>query len=329
MKAIRFDECGDYSKLRLVEVPEPERANDREMLVEITAAGINPIDNGIRFGWIQFAKGPPLVPGVEGVGRVVEPGASELPVGTRVMFTGRYGVFEDGTWRERVWVAPEAAIPVPDNLTDAQAAAVPVAYQTAQHALMAGGFRPGQAVLAPAIGSAVGNAAVQLARAQGAARVITTAGSAEKARRALELGYQDVIDLSARNLRDGVQQITGGAGIDLVVDVLGGDFTRDAVSLLGRNGAVVLVGLVTGMETTINLVNLLTNSGRLIGWQFFNQLEDSPESFKEAYNTFVPLIVSGKIVPHVARTFPLAEAPEAQRFQAEAHPFGKVVLTLP
>src|SRR5262245_8193230 len=116
MKAIRFDAHGSFDELRLVEVPDLDREPGRGRVPgRVTDAGINPLDHGGRLGWVPFAKGPPLVPGIEGVGTVMDPGSSSLKEGTRVMFTGRYGVFHDGTWQEQVWVSPEAAIPVPST----------------------------------------------------------------------------------------------------------------------------------------------------------------------------------------------------------------------
>lgn len=326
MKAIRFEEYGDYDKLCLVDVPDPPRPDDRHVLVEMIAAGVNPLDNGVRLGWIPFAKPPPLVPGIEGVGRVLDAGRSGLPEGARVMFTGRFGVFHDGTWQQRVWVPNDHAVVVPEAITAEQAAAVPVAYQTAQQALTAGSFRVGQVVLVPAVGSAVGNAGVQLARAQGAAMVITTAGSTAKAEEARRLGYDTVIDLSKEELRSGLQRLAGKSGIDLVIDPLGGEITRAALAGLGRNGTLVLVGLMAGMSATIDLGDVMENRKRLIGWQFFHVLEESPKSFADAWSQIIPLLATGKVSPLVARVFPFTQAAEAQRFQAEGRPFGKVVL---
>ena len=151
MKAISFERYGYYDQLRLKEVPAPEPA-DGEVLVRMTAAAVNPLDHTVRLGYFPRAKEPPLVLGNEGVGIVERPGASGLEEGTRVMMTGTYGVTRDGTWQEYVATGAGEVVPVPDGLTDAEAAAVPVAYLTARIALKVGGFSPGQSVLAPGVG---------------------------------------------------------------------------------------------------------------------------------------------------------------------------------
>ena len=123
MKAIQFKQFGEYSQLQLVDLPQPE-AKDGQVLVRMTAAAINPLDNTVRLGYFPMAKQPPLVLGNEGAGIVVEPGNSELAVGTRVMFTGAYGVLHDGVWQEYMAAQPQELLPVPEGISDVEAAAV-------------------------------------------------------------------------------------------------------------------------------------------------------------------------------------------------------------
>src|SRR6202012_2633642 len=122
-----------------------------------------------------------LVLGKEGSGVIQDGGDSGLGVGSRVMFTGPYGVGENGAWQEWLLVKPEHLALVPDAIDDVVAASIPVAYLTAQLALTLAGFKPGMTVLAPGIGGSVGNATYQLAKAQGAGKVISTAGGTAKA----------------------------------------------------------------------------------------------------------------------------------------------------
>src|SRR6266481_5259330 len=139
------------------------------------------------------------------------------------MFTGRYGVAENGAWQEWLLMRPEHLALVPDAIDDTIAASLPVAYLTAQITLTLAGFKPGITVLAPGIGGSVGNATYQLARAQGAGKVISTAGSAAKVAKARELGFEDVIDLTSEGLAEGVRRIT--AGVDIVIEGIGGTVT--------------------------------------------------------------------------------------------------------
>jgi NADPH2:quinone reductase len=187
-----------YGGLRQVELPTPQPAKDR-VLVRVTAAGVTPLEYTVLSGGHPRAKAP-LVLGNEGAGVIEDAGDSGLAVGSRVMFTGPYGVGENGAWQEWLLVRPEHLALVPDAIDEVVAASLPVAYLTAQVTLTLAGFKPGMTVLAPGIGGSVGNATYQLARAQGAGKVISTAGSAAKAAKARELGFEDVVDLTTVNL---------------------------------------------------------------------------------------------------------------------------------
>src|SRR5713226_2730994 len=227
MRAIEVQTFSGYGGLRQVELPKPQLAKSR-VLVRVTAAGVTPLDYTILSGGHPRAKAP-LVLGNEGAGVIEDAGDSGLAVGSRVMFTGPYGVRENGSWQDWLLVRPEHLAFVPETISDVVAASLPVAYLTAQVTLTLAGFAPGKTVLAPGIGGSVGNATYQLARAQGAGKVISTAGSTAKAERAHALGFADVIDLTKEGLADGVRRITAGAGADVVVDSIGGSLTGEAL----------------------------------------------------------------------------------------------------
>src|ERR1700678_1987717 len=191
MRAIEAETFSGYGGLRQAELPVPQSAGDT-VLVRVTAAGVTPLDHTILSGGHPRAK-PPLVLGNEGAGVIEDAGDSDLAVGSRVMFTGPYGVGENGAWQEWLLTRPEHLALVPEAIEDVVAASLPVAYLTAQITLTLAGFKPGMTVLAPGIGGSVGNAAYQLARAQGAGRVMSPAGRGGKAARARELGCEDGI----------------------------------------------------------------------------------------------------------------------------------------
>src|SRR5580704_17565121 len=230
MQAIQASTFSGYGGLRQIEFPYPQPASDR-VLVRVTAAGVTPLEYTVLSGGHPRAKAP-LVLGNEGAGVIEDAGETGLAVGSRVMFTGPYGVGENGAWQEWLLVRPEHLAHVPDAIDDVVAASIPVAYLTAQVTLTLAGFKPGMSVLAPGIGGSVGNATYQLARAQGAGKVISTAGSAAKAVRACELGFEHVIDLTAEGLTDGVRRITAGTGVDIVIESIGGSVTSGALSCL-------------------------------------------------------------------------------------------------
>ena len=208
MRAMRAESFTGYGGLKLVEVPRPRRADGR-VLVRITAAGVTPLDHTILSGEFPLATAP-LILGNEGAGVVEDPGDSVFSEGARVMFTGPYGVAGDGTYSEWIAVRDEDLCIIPDTIDDATAGGMPVAYLTAQITLTRAGFEPGKTVLAPAIGGAAGNAVTQLARAQGAAKAVSTTTNPAKAEQARALGFDKVIDLSAESLTDGVARLTGG-----------------------------------------------------------------------------------------------------------------------
>src|SRR6195256_6150667 len=226
MRAMRAEGFTGYKDLKLVDIPKPA-VSDGRALVRITAAGVTPLEHTILSGGYPRAKAP-LVLGGEGAGVVEEGGGTAFPAGSRVMFTGPYGVSENGTYSEWLVVRKENLCLIPDNIEDLSAAGVPVAYLTAQMTLSLAGFAPGKTVLSPAIGGSVGNAVTQLAKAQGAKHAISTTTNHSKAQQARSLGFDEVIDLSVEKLSDGVRRITEGYGADIVIDAMGGE-------ILGRS----------------------------------------------------------------------------------------------
>src|SRR5258707_1698887 len=165
MRAIEAKTFSGYGGMRQTELPRPQPAKDR-VLVRVTAAGVTPLEYTVLSGGHPRAKAP-LVLGNEGAGVIEDAGDSRLALGSRVMFTGPYGVGENGTWQEWLLVRPEHLAIVPDVIDDVVAASVPVAYLTAQITLTLAGFKPGMTVLAPGIGGAGGGARYQPTRAAG------------------------------------------------------------------------------------------------------------------------------------------------------------------
>jgi NADPH2:quinone reductase len=304
MQAIEAKTFSGYGGLRQTELPKPQPAKDR-VLVRVTAAGVTPLDHTILSGEHPRAKAP-LVLGNEGAGVVEDAGESDLAVGSRVMFTGPYGVGENGAWQEWLLVRPEHLALVPDAIDDVVAASLPVAYLTAQVTLTLAEFKPGMTVLAPGIG-----------------KVISTAGGAAKAARARELGFEDVVDLTAEGLAEGVRRITAGKGVDIVIESIGGTVTSEALSSLGLGGVLITLGYSAGRKTTIDVTDLIWKRARMAGFSLFAQ---SPTAIATAWRDILPLIVGGSVKPIVEQVYPFGEASEALRHLIEDRPFGKVVL---
>ena len=321
MRAIEAKSFSGYGGLQLTELPRPQPAKDR-VLIRVTAAGVTPLDYTILSGAHPRAKAP-LMLGNEGAGVIEDAGDSGLAVGSRVMFTGRYGVSENGAYQEWLLARADDLALVPAAIYDVVAASLPVAYLTAQVTLTLAGFKPGMTVLAPGIGGSVGNATYQLARAQGAGKVISTAGSAAKAAKARELGFENVVDLTAEGLAEGVRRITAGKGVDIVIESIGGTVTSETLSSLGLGGVLITLGYSAGRKTTIDVTDLIWKRARMAGFSLFAQ---SPTAIAAAWRDILPLIVSGSVKPIVERVYPFGEAGEALRHLIEDRPFGKVVL---
>ncbi|MBE1493358.1 NADPH:quinone reductase-like Zn-dependent oxidoreductase [Amycolatopsis lexingtonensis] len=329
MRAIQYNEFGDYDVLSSVDVPTPVPA-DGQALVRLTLAGVNPLDDTVRRGKLPAAAVRPLPirPGGFGVGVLTEPGATALPAGTRVVLSGgRYGVGADGTWAEYIAVDPRHVLPIPDDVDDTAAAALTAAtgHLTAYLALTElAGFRPGQSVLAPGVGGGVGQGGVEIARVLGAGAAITTATTTAKAERGRALGFE-VIDLSTESLRDGVHRLTSGRGVDVVLDGVGGPVTGAALGALAVDGTLVSIGYTASTRTEIDVTDLIWKNAHIHGFRF---ALFSPEQINAANTRLLELVARKEITPLVDRVFPLEEAAQAQRHLAEGSPFGRVLLAI-
>ena len=328
MKTIQYQSYGGYSENRLVDLPEPS-LKDGEVLVAMQTVGINPLDNTFRSGNYYGAtpENLPRIGGQTGAGTVVASRSDAFTGGNRVFVRGPgFGIFADGTWREFV-AAPAAGLShIPDAIDDDHAAAylAGAGYLTGYLALTElAKFKPGQTVLAPAIGGAVGMETMQVARRLGASLVISTAGSTQKAKRARAAGYEHVIDLSKESLKAGVLRITEGKGVDVVVDGVSGKLTGEALASLAFGGTAVIAGYAGGREAEVNVTDIIWKAATIRGFTFklFSQ-----ETVAAASAVLLEFLKEGALQPTIDRVFPLSEAPEAVRHLIEDRPFGRVLM---
>src|SRR5579862_1733331 len=269
MRAMRAETFNSYEGLKMVDLPKPA-VSDGRVLLRMTAAGVTPLDHTILSGQFHHSKAP-LVLGNEGAGVVEQGGGTDYPAGSRVMFFGPYGAFEDGTYSEWIAVRKEDLCLIPDNVDDVSAGGLPVAYLTAQVALTRAGFRAGKTVLAPAIGGSIGNAVTQLARALGAKHAMSSTTNHAKAEKAKALGFNEVIDTSLEKLADGVRRITGGYGADIVIDGIGGEVLSEALGALASEGSLTTLGYSASRKTTIDVTNLIVPQASIRGLNMFAQ----------------------------------------------------------
>jgi NADPH:quinone reductase-like Zn-dependent oxidoreductase len=328
VRAIQYREHGGYDRLRAVELSAPEPDNG-QALVRVTYAGVSPLDDTIRAGRMSSAlhKPLPLIPGVGGTGVVV--GETGLAEGTRVLVAGLgLGVSRDGAWREYLAAAPGDLIPIPDRVSDRQAGALDTgvghltAYLTLTELI---DFQPGQSVFAPAVGGAVGMGSMQVARELGASLAISATSRPDKAERARLAGFDNVIDLSRESLSDGVARLTGGKGVDVVIDGVAGPLAGQAIASLARGGQYVSVGYSGGTTATIEVTDLTWKAARAYGFMvgLF-----TPETIHAARLTLLDWLADGRLNPVVSQEFPLKAAAEAQRFLIDDRPFGRVLLAI-
>ena len=324
MKAVVIARPGGPEVLELREVPAP-RPGVREILVRIRAAGINRADILQRMGRYPPPPGAVAdVPGLEYAGEVTElgAGASAWKVGDRVM-----GLVPAGAYAELVAVSEAVAIRVPAGWTFEAAAAVPEAFITAHDALFGQmGLRAGESVLIQAVGSGVGTAAVQLAKAFGA-QTFGTSRKPEKLARARELGLDVAIDSSREDVAEVVKRKTGGRGVDVVLDLVGGPALAGTIAALARGGRMIVVGLSGGRSAPIDLGAVLSKRLTIVGTVLrARTLEEKIAVTADFAREVLPLLEAGMVRPVLERSFRMADAPAAHRRLESDAVFGKLVL---
>ena len=330
-KAIQYSAYGNYEENRLVELDRPQ-PSDGEVLVKMHTVGINPLDNTFRSGHIFFAtrENLPRIGGQSGVGVVVETKTANFKVSDRVFVTGPgFGLLADGTWREFVSAPASGISHVPTGMDDHHAAAYLAGggYLTGYLALTEiAKLKPGQTVLAPAIGSAVGMETIQVARRLGASLTISTAGTTKKAEQARSAGYEHVIDLSKESLKDGVLRVTEGKGVDVVVDGVSGKLTGQALASLAYGGTVVVVGYAGGREAEVSITDIISKAATIRGFTFRLFTKETVAAAREV---LLEYLKEGALQPTIAKVFPLSEAAEAVRYLIEDRPYGRVLMEVP
>ncbi len=324
MRAAVITEPGGPEVFAIREEPDPPFGPE-DALVAVHATALNRADLLQRIGRYP---GPPGtrddVPGLEAAGTVLAVGerVSAWRPGDRVM-----ALLGGGGYGSRVAVHERMLLAVPAPLELTQAAAIPEVFLTAYDALVEQcGLGAGESVLVHAVGSGVGTAAVQIA-AQLGCRVFGTAGSPEKLARARELGLEVGIDYRDQDFAEVVRRETGGRGVDVVLDVVGGEYWSRNVDALALCGRMVVVGTLSGPRTELDLGPLMRKRLRVRGTVLRSRpLEEKAALTQAVSRHLLPLFASGRLRPVVDRTFPLAEVAEAHRYMASNANFGKIVL---
>ncbi|HEX6059599.1 MAG TPA: NAD(P)H-quinone oxidoreductase [Gemmatimonadaceae bacterium] len=324
MRAIVIARPGGPEVLEERERPRPEPGLG-EIRVRVRASALNRADLIQRRGAYPAPAGAPAdIPGLEYAGEVeaVGPGAMLWAPGTRVM-----GIVGGGGHAEYLCVHEREALPVPEGLTWEEAAAIPEVFLTAYDALVRQmGLRVGERLLIHAVGSGVGTAALQLARAAGAL-VIGTSRTASKLERARALGLEHGVDGSRDDWDTRVLALTGGEGVHVVMDLVGGPYTPRSVRALASRGRIVLVGTPAGARAEFDLGLLLRRRASITGTVLrARPHEEKAALAREFADAVLPLFDAGRLRPVIDRVLPFAAIREAHEALERDETFGKVVL---
>ena len=324
MRAIFYQQYGDYEQLQVTERPVPQ-PREGEVVVQMRFAGVSPLDNTLREGHLAVPAFP-FYPGMAGVGVVVSSTLAAFPAETRVAISiiGARGFRREGVWQDFILAEAGDLTLIPEDVSDEDAAALTAGagYLTAYLALKERShFVPGHRVFAPGISGAVGLGTMQIAQALGASQVISTASSTVKAEQGRALGYE-IIDLSQETLREGLARVTNGAGVDVVIDGVAGPLTGQALASLARGGTLINVGYSGGTQSTITVTDLIWKSAHMQGFQFSSFPKETIQAGEQA---IFALLAQGRLKPLVGHVFPLEKAAEAQRHLIEGRSFGRVL----
>jgi NADPH:quinone reductase len=324
MPAIAITRPGGPDVLQPVEiaVPQPKAG---ELLVEVEAAGVNRPDVLQRQGGYPPPPGAPETPGLEIAGRVVKAGEGvrRFKAGDAVC-----ALVAGGGYARYATVHEDNALPVPKGLTMIEAGALPETFFTVwTNVFERGGLKPGEAFLCHGGSSGIGTTAIQLAAAMGA-RVFATAGSDDKCRACEALGAERGINYRTEDFVAVVKEATGGKGVDVILDMVGGPYIARNIQAAARDGRIVNIAFLQGSKAEIDFMPVMLKRLTLTGSTLRIRSVAEKAAIARALETSVwPLIEAGKIAPQIFRTFPLHEAAAAHALMESSAHIGKIVLT--
>lgn len=325
MKAVVCRELGLPEKLALVEDwPEPS-VGEHDVLVEVKAAGLNFPDVLMIQGKYQYQPQMPFITGGEFAGVVAAVGAKvcRFKVGDKVLSAGNSGAF-----CERIAVPESNAFPMPPGLSFEQAAGVCITYFTSYYALkQRAHLQPGETLLVLGAAGGVGTSAITLGKHMGA-KVIAAASTDEKLALCKSLGADEVINYSKVSLKDAIKELTGGRGVDVVYDPVGGDYAEPAIRGMAWNGRYLVIGFASGPIPKIPLNLALLKGCSIVGVFWGRFTVEEPLVNHKNIEALWELFASGTISPVVTDLFPIEQYEAAFNCMIERRARGKVILTL-
>jgi NADPH:quinone reductase len=320
MKAIRISQTGGPEVMELIDLPMPQ-PKPGEALVKISVAGVNSIDGQFRDGRLRTPL--PFIPGQEGAGVVtaVAPQVKTVKIGDRVAWSGTLG-----SYAEYVAVPEEHLVPVPPGITDEQVTAVMVHGLTAHYLVTdAHKLKAGETALVHAAAGGVGLLLVEMARAIGA-RVIGTVSTEEKAQLALDAGADEVIVFTKKDFESEVKRLTDGKGVDVVYDGVGKDTFEKNLNVMRLRGMLVLYGMSSGPVPPVDPAKLSEKGSLYMARTTLAHFTASREELLARTTALFGMIADGKLKLRIAKTYSLAEAPQAHRDMESRTATGKLLL---
>jgi len=325
MKAVICKEHGLADKLELVsDWPEPEvGAND--VLIDVKSAGLNFPDVLIIQGKYQFQPEMPFIPGGECSGVVASVGAdvTRFKVGDKVISMGVAGAF-----CEKIAANEHAVYPMPESLSFEQAAGISITYFTSYYALkQRANLKPGETLLVLGAAGGVGTTAIELGKLMGA-RVIAAASTEEKLELCKSLGADEVINYNEVSLKDAIKELTGGKGVDVVYDPVGGDYAEPAIRGMAWNGRYLVIGFASGPIPKIPINLTLLKGCSIVGVFWGRFTGEEPQQNLKNIEALWELFAEGKISPVVTDSFSIEQYEDAFNCLLERRARGKVIMNL-
>ena len=324
MKAVLCHAFGSPDDLAVADIPSPPVAAGA-VKIRVRACGVNFPDVLLVQGLYQLQPPFPFSPGLEVAGDVIEVGAGVAAprVGDRVIATMMYGGFAEEA------VAPAAlTLPMPAAMSYEHGAGFPLVYGTAHVGLAhRAQLQAGETLLVLGAAGGVGLAAVELGKKLGA-RVIAAASMPEKTALARAYGADETINYTRENLRDRINDLTGGRGADVIFDPVGGDLFDQAVRRIAWEGRYLVIGFASGRIPALPANIALLKNAALVGLFWGAYLQRDPAVIRDSFAQLLQWYAAGDLKPHIHKTFPLADAPAALRELMERRALGKVLLTV-
>jgi NADPH2:quinone reductase len=325
MRAVEISSPGGPEALQVRDLPKPA-PKPNEILIRVAAAGVNRPDVLQRMGRYPVPPGASPLPGLEVAGEVVETGASAKlwKPGDKVC-----ALANGGGYAELCAVPESQALPIPRGLSAVQAASLPETFFTVwSNVYDRGRLAPGESLLVQGGSSGIGVTAIQMAAATGN-RVFATAGSDDKCAACVRLGAAAAFNYRTQDFEAELKKATGGKGVDVILDMVGGDYVAKELKCLAEEGRLVFIAFLRGPKAELDINQVMQRRLTVTG----STLRPRPPEFKAAIAAALrthiwPLIEAGRIQPEIYKTFPLEQAAEAHRLMETSAHIGKIVLTL-